>query len=364
MYSLFNRPSIVQRPVRQPPSWLITRRRLRVELSKVIQHCRRENYAVQSRHILVRLLTNLNVDVTLPIYDYYRHVKQRALGISRANGLVSASFRQTVHSDGEFYGKGSNEIYLYVEEDFDLLDIESQWKMLEPVRVLRSEKTSLTLDPLDGSSTREQGLAIFSIDIVKLAVQYHQYYHSNIEDIGENSQRRTVMQFVRKYPLANAIISHHEISLMNRMFRLWKGDPLGRRENPWPFYQGDFSNEVDRYLLDRIGIMESQSLKYEHILNQVTLIRSKSLQEIIKLPQTAVTRQNQWVFILMRLPIIRFIVQMDFNSGGARNRQESSIIRKSIRSILSDRALETGLNRGQANAALHVLEEEIYKYLT
>lgn len=364
MYSLFNRPSIVQRPVRQPPGWLMTRRRLRVELSKVIQHCRRENYAVQSRHILVRLLTNLNVDVTLPLYDYYRHVKQRALGISRANGLVSASFRQTIHNDGEFYGRGSNEVYIYVEEDFNILTVEDNWKMLEPVRVLRHEKTSLTFDPLDGSASKEQGLAIFSIDIVKLAVQFHQYYHSSIEDIQEDSQRRTVMQFVRKYPLANGIISHFEISIMNRLFRLWKGDILGRHENPWPFYQRDYSDEVDRYLLDRLAIMESQSLKYEHILNQVTLLRSKSLQELIKLPQTAITRQNQWAFVLMRLPIIRFLVQMDYNSGGAKNRQEAHIIRKSVREMRSDRTIEAGTNRGYANAAMHVIEEEIYRYLT
>lgn len=362
MYSLFNNKPTVSRGTRQPAFYRVCRKRLRSNLIKVIKHCRQSRYAVDSNHLLVKLLQGLRLDTTLSVFEYHRLVTNRAEAIGKANGLTSSLWSSPSRRDGVFYGKGNEEIHLYVEEDLDVLELESSWKSLEPIRILRHGKSSLSLNALDGREYKDnKDIAIVQIDIIKLAMQY--YYWSKEQELGGSDFKRTFMQFVFQYPLTNALISHQDVAVMNRLFNHFHGLPLGEFDNEWPVLIRDYSDDVDRYLLDRLDLFHNRQMTFDNMLEQVQVIRWDSLQPVVELPETPVTRQNTWVFAIMRIPLISFLVQLDFETGNARNTAFYSRIRREIREIKFDKGLQSRTQDKTGNRWISQIENDIEEYL-
>lgn len=362
MYSLFNKKPVASRGTRQPAYYRVVRKRLRSNLIKVIKHCRGSRYAVASDHLLVKLLQGLRLDTSLPLFEYHRLVTNRAEAIGKANGLTSSLWSSPSVKDGDFYGKGNEEIHLYVEEDIDLLQQERDWKSLEPVRILRHGKTSLSLTALDGRQhKKETDIAIIQIDIIKLAMQY--YYWAKEMEMGGEDFRRTYMQFVFQYPLTNALISHHDVAVMNRLFNHFHGLALAEFDNEWPILIRDYSSDVDRYLLDRLDLFHNRQMVFNNMLEQVQLIRHDTLQPVVELPETPITRQNTWVFVIMRIPLITFLVQLDFKTGNARNTAYYSKIRREIREVKFDKGLKSRTQDKSGNRWIGMIENDIENYL-
>lgn len=364
MHSLFNHKSSYVRGIRQPSSWSVAQKRIAGELINITRHVRGSNYAVSNNHVLVQILTGLHTDPELPVLDFYRRVKSKALSLSRAYGLVSAQHNNKVHTDGDFYGRGSDEIYVYMDEDVDLVNVDKDWAKLRPVRILKHSNNSLSLGPIDGNGGNE-GFAIIGIDIVKLALMYRGWYLDNLSKgnrmslIGSSTQ-----QFVYKYPLTSALASHVDVSLMNMFIALHRGIKLDRADSRWPIYIRDWTHNAERYLLERLSYLNSRELPLDQMLEQITLVDKDSLQKVIALPDTLVTRQNQWVFTLMRMDITSTLVQIDYSNGNAKNRKESFTIRRGIRELMNSRLLDVGLTGQEAGRTLQFILDEIYSYLS
>ena len=357
MYSILNTPMIT-RGIRQPTYYLYVKRALKGNVDKVISYCRTAANSVESSHLLVKILNDLNASPDLPLFEYYEKVSNRAMAVAKANKISSSLWKGNVLENGEFYGKGTSEIILAVNEGVDILNIENDWESIEAVRILRHGKTSLSLEPLIGhESLEEYGLSIIQIDVVKLAMQYRQWYKRQADEDVEFFQ--TPMQFVYQYPLANALGSHLDVAIVNRLQKLYKGASGSPMESTWPFYIKDVSPNVDKYLMNRIAMMARKSFTFENLLEQVELIFSKNIHGAIRLPQTAVTRQISWIFNLVRMPIISLVLQIDNDRGGEMNTKDRSILRKKVRVLEQDKSLTNGIPRASGKLFINELRREI-----
>lgn len=361
MYSLFNERSNLNRGTRQPPQWRTIRNRLRKNVIDVLRHIRNNRYSVGNDHLLVKILGTMRPNVDMDVFDYHRAISNRAEMAAKSNGLVSSLWRNPSNKNGVFYGRDSEEIYLHVNEDIDLLSLESDWRSLRPVRVLRHPRTDTSLSMLDGRRwSGENGLCVISIDPVALAMQY--YYFIQQEGLVEDTYL-TYGQFVYKYPLANMLISHHDIAFMNRLIALYDGSSVAQFENTWPMLIRDYTPQVDRYLMDRISTIGLVNLPHVDMMRQVQTPMANDLASLVKLPSTPITRQNLWVVVIARIPIISFLCKVDFDTGNMRNTQNHSTIRKEIREMLSDRSMFSRLSSGTGQRIFDVINNDIYDLL-
>lgn len=362
MHTLFNQLAGMNRGVSVPAKFTMTKRRLRKNLIEVIKHNRKNRYAVKSNHLLVKLLKSMNLDPELPLFEYYRLAQNRYERVSRSERLTSNLYRGDVRDDPTFYGDGTNEVLLSVSEDVDILTLDRKWSSLAPVRVLSHPYTDLSLTAMDG---RKKGIfdsiAVIQIDLVKLALQYRQWYHEQLD--SGSYVLRTPMQFMFEYPLTNALISHHDVAIQNRLVSHFKGEAVGDFENDWPMYLKDNSHEVDDYLLERIAHLHRRPMTYIDIMQQVPLVFYEDLLALAELPDSPATRQNSWALNLARVPIIRFLVQLDYEIGSQRNIQEMSTLRKTLIALERNRDMMVALPAGMTMGVMDYMKKEIGAYL-
>lgn len=362
MYTLFTNPSGVEARVSLPASYGYVKRGLRKNLATVLRECRGASYAVDSAHVLVKLLTGLNVDPNLPVFEYHRKVDARAERVARANGLTTAGMSGQIFKRDTFYGKNVREVLISASEDFDLLEVDEHWQQLLPVKVLRHPFSALAIEPLDGRLyTDAPSWAVIQIDLPKLALQYRQWYLAQ-KRAGE-AFMRSPMQFVFEFPMANALVSHLDVALFNRLAALSNGREVEAFFNSWPFHLTDFDKKVDDYLLDRIAHLNQRAMRFDELMQQVQLVALGTLLDLADIPAVAITRQNAWAMTLWTLPIIEFLVQTDFAAGSSRNTQEQSLLRKRYRELQRDRDFESALGASEAEEVLSHIDRAIMAYV-
>lgn len=362
MHTLFNTPPSSQRGVAMVASYANLQRRLRSNVYTVINHCRESFYAVRSNHLLVTLLQTLGVPPTLPVFEYHDRVVTRAPEAAKALGIGSALWRTDTVANGHFYGRGTEEVLIAVEERFSLFNVESTWRDLVPVKVLRHERTSLSINQLDGrESDAEYGLAVIQIDVVKLAHQYRCWYQEQLR--AEVDFLQTPMQFVSQYPLPAMLMSHLDLAMFNRCYALSQGRPTEGFSSSWPFYLNDYSNQVDAYLRERLDTLKRSALDYSTLMSQLELVFAPTLREMVVLPRVAQTRQITWALALARLPVIKLLVWLDHHGGGNRNRNDNSTIRKGVREMHNDGDLRAALSGKTFKRIRDEIEHDVMEYL-
>jgi hypothetical protein len=261
-----------------------------------------------------------------------------------------------------FYGDNVQEVLLSASEDVDLLTIDETWKQLLPIKVLRHPFNSTALEPLDGRlNTEYPSWAVIQIDLPKLALQYREWYlaqkRANVAFV------RSPMQFVFEFPLANALLSHLDVALLNRIMTLSSGHEAEAFYSSWPMYLTDYDRKVDNYLVDRIAHLTQRPMTYGTMMQQVKLVALENMQGLSEIPEVAITRQNAWAMTLWTLPIIEFIVQIDFEAGSSRNTQEASILRKRYRELKRDKEFESAVGSARAKEILDRIDRAVMAYL-
>lgn len=362
MHTLFNDTHLTAGTVTTPASFKMTRRRVRKNLIDIIKHNRKQSYAVRSNHLLVRLIHTMNLDVDLPLFEYHRMAENRADRVATAHRLTHTKHRGDVKTDDVFYGKGTDEVVIAVNENIDLLSIEHTWRSLQPVKILAHPYNDLSLIPLDGSREGKfNAFAVIQIDIVALVMQYRMWVMDQLN--RGKAIIRTPMQFVNQFPLTNALASHFDVAMQNRLMSLFLGEATEKFENPWPIYIRDLTQEVDDYLFDRIRYLKRRSMMYADILKAVPIAVKDDLWALNQLPKIPATRQITWALNMARAPILRFLTQLDYSVGGQRNFQDTNRIARSLRNMEYDREMMVALPPGQYDDVLDWFKREIGAYL-
>ena len=362
MHTLFTNDFEPVGTVSVPASFKMTKRRLRKNLIDVIKHNREQSYAVRSNHLLVRLLNAMNLDINLPLFEYRRLAEMRADRAAHSLRMTTAKHRGDVREEPTFYGKDTHEVVIAVSEDINVLDVEDTWRGLTPVRVLAHPHSDLELMMLDGRrSGKRDEFAVIQIDPVALAMQYRQWVHDQF-DRGY-AIIRTPMQFVYQYPLTNALASHYDLAIQNRLIAHFLGHEVDDEKASWPFYLRDMDKEVDEYLFDRLRYLNRRSATYTNILKSVPVAVADDLLQLTELPKVPATRQITWALTLARAPIVRFLVQLDYTVGGQRNQHLINRIERSLREMRYDREMMVALPPGTYEDVVDWFKREIGAYL-
>lgn len=314
------------------PDWPYIRAGINKELEKVITYLKGSSLATKSNHFLVRLLQNIAVPVGIDTERYYANVDAIALNLSMALGMTS-SINRGRFFENIFYGDKSREILIAVDTEFDFQKVHDDWENVSAVEVLRHDLSDMALNPPDGKNNwSKDGLAVISVNITMLAVQYRafllqeKYYY---DLTGESP--RSVTQFLARYVIPNMLYSHLDQVLVNRFSNLLNNKPMSFPLHKLPFYITPFEQRLDKaqktymqYLLDRNRDMTA-------MMQQLPLISKLSLKEFSLLPELAPTMQVNWALLVSRLPILDLLVDLGQKHMLRKSRSDLNEIKRTIR---------------------------------
>ena len=308
MYRLFNIDQVVNQAVHSPPNWNLISRGIKDNAIKAATYYNKTPIAVNSNHLLVRLITALGVPISQPIDRYYENVRDSCLSTCMLIGITSAIFKGHLMK-GVFYGPGCREVVIAHADDFDYEEAERNWETLEPIKVIRHPRTDLGYNVPNGQQTGiETGLCTILINVPMLAVQYRSF-RINEQRISEQTgmEQRSLQMFVHMYPLANMIYSQTDVVIFNRLRALSYGAPLGNTIKNNPFFVTDYNRLLNDYLKGLIAFMRRDNLNFIEVLRNIRLTSYRDLYEFFKLPDIAPTRQVVWALSLGCLDMIEYL---------------------------------------------------------
>jgi len=333
---------LAKRSIQQPSDYIKLKGRLRREFIRVYHHNRENDYAVESNHFLVRLLDILSVDTDLPIFEYDRKVRDRLDRLTRAFDISTPTRAGKVTDQRLIYPEDYEQIPVYFEQSIDLLEIEKYYHRLQPVYIFRHSRNDLSWVDLASDEDRVQsGICVIGIDPRALAIQYKLWLDEYKR--ADYTHLPTKRQFVHTLPLTNALISHFDKAMFNRMYALFQGTRVFESQNPWPTFVRDYTKRVDDYLFDRIRYILDRPMGFDRMLESIGFVFHDDLYKLSRISKIALTRQNRWCYLIGLLPTIRFLLHFEYESSGTRNHRLNNDIRRSLREIEQDGSLLTYL---------------------
>lgn len=304
-------------------------------------------YAVKTNHFLARLIDNINVSHTHELERFYSIVDSKSNAIASAMRM-STSYQKSGLFNGIFYGQGCPEIIVTDCGTFDPFDVYKDWKEVSAVRVIAHPVSDLNLMLPNGKDTNnEKGLAVISINIPMLAIQFKAFA---ADQMYMNEQNGTGLQstahFIHRFVLPNMLPSHLDYALFNRIMNLLNGAPLPSNNRKHPFALIDYSAMSDSVQQQILSDMKGKSLDYKAILKTIPAVSSLSMEEALTMADNPPTRQLVWADVLSRLDVLKTVIQLGDTQSVSRNMVTLNAFARDFVLYSQDKSLQNVLPRG------------------
>lgn len=304
MQTLFNSTTSSTKGVVLSPMWSQARGGLTRNLVQVVNYHQTRNFAVRSNHLLPRILNSFRVSLDSTVERYYEMIDAVAPYMSMTMKLSNSIYQGQLW-DGVFYGAGTHEIIVGHNEPFELYECVKDWKNAVPVKILDHCKTDLEMHIPNGVSySNETGYAVIAVNLTMLAVMWRCFLIEQRKQMDKGLSPLTTPQFVHTYVLPNALASHLDIALVNRMVALAAKTPLGKPVRKHPMALGDYTTPTDRVLKETALHLKQANLSLHDMLCNIPAVTSVNAAEALQLPGLAPTRQYAWVEVVARVKVI------------------------------------------------------------
>lgn len=327
------------------------------ELNKLVMYYRENVHAVHSNHFLTRIMNQLPISLQEDIDYYYLKTIDRGMDIAMSLKLTSPIYRGKVF-DGWIYGEGTKEIYIVVNEDLDNYRNVS-WKELKPIRVLSHPRTSILFNPIKNEAFESEiGVAVFTIDIPMLMIQYRKWI-SDPTSFNREISDRSMMQFIAMCVLPNILFSHLDIAIFNRL-KEWRYGVAPNEALPrFPIALINYSNQLDKVLIELNNKLSIHKKEFEGVLKNIPAVSNENYLTAIRIPPMAITRNNKWALTLSRLPTMQFLFKHSAELDIQRNLTERNEVLRQLREMKNDRTIEQMISKDFYDEVIEIIDNDI-----
>lgn len=306
------------------------------EMDKITYYYHNRMSKVNNNHLLVRLITTASPGYTLPFEDYVREIEANSKYYARNFGIVTDGNVGETKRDVMF-GSGSEEVFLFTTDAYNIFEIESTWKTVNAVRVIYHSLTDIDfLRPDETIDFYAPTVFIYGIDVKTLLLQYRYWA---LEQLSmENGTDPAV--FVYQYVMTNMMKDIMDISMYNRAIAILKGESLDTYiEKRHPFSIVNYISRIDDVIKKHVDYIAKSSRDFSTVLEMLPTLFSKNGQELIfNTNLNITTRQSRWAKLLTMLFFIRDILNISNGQTIRRNKNRITDLRMDLRLYERDRS--------------------------
>lgn len=327
------------------------RERIQSNCERLTDYYQNSGGWVNSRHILIRLLSNLTVPMHTPTELYYEYVLDNYDTAGRSLGVTTAINKGAVHLNGSFYGMGSNELYLGIESVLNPEQVHNNWRQYQPIRVLRHPYCDLDMPFPDGRGFTG-GVAVFTFDIPMMAVMYRAW---NLEEAQKPAgQRETPAQFIYQYILPGILPSSVDVALFNRVVAASdnvSGEFVKKRHAiALPTVETNVGHVLDQYLDWAVNSRRT----FQQLLDVFPQVFGETIVSTVTPRSLLRTRQNKWLTTVAEVPLVSWLLLIDSVTDSHANTEEKTELARDIRIMDNER-----LFQGTAGGVLADIRQDI-----
>ncbi|QXO10211.1 hypothetical protein pEaSNUABM37_00252 [Erwinia phage pEa_SNUABM_37] len=325
-----------------------------INLGKSQEYFRSRNLSAQNNNVIVRLLKQFKMpDLTqlsaTNVRKYFDDIRNKDYRIGNMVGMVSSTSYGTI-SKSNFYSDSVTEILITTSSTYE--DIKGiAWTDLEPIKAHRHPYDTTNYGILDKRQILGgEGIAVLSIDIPVLAVQFLQFQQwakaINLKPMP------TFQQYAIMYPIQNLIKSHNDIAAINRTIKAYRGIKGHDLQPRQAFWLMDDMPLMDQLIARMVPELKRTPRYWESVLMHMpTLYRSG--YDAIRLPVDIDVRQNRWAWIIARTWLIDFLLEVEYSfNRGQKEGEKINLILHNLGNIKSDNTFRIGGMPQQINKVI------------
>lgn len=345
MFDWFNSDSAQQNFV-QTPSFAYAKTQVIKDIDRFVEYYHSQPRYVNNSHILSRLLINLNVNLTRSNQEIVQRVSDIMIQSANPLGISTASNYGRVHSPGQFYNKGTEEIIFVHDTAFDIDLCYANWRHLQPVHVITHPFSDLSMQRLNGNyESDENGLVVIGINLPLLALQYKAWL---VENQGRKSRQR-VHHFIAMYVISNMIYTHMDLAYLNRLRKRYLREDVGLFIRKHPFFINNSSQLIDVCIGQVISSFGKRECTWEDIVWNIELFTESSMGSFLKPPDVIPTRQITWALTVGYMPHWELLCRLTLKNSRRINSFYTEQLKRYIRAMASDKLLERDLPKKTQN---------------
>lgn len=276
------------------------------------------SYRLPNDHLLVQIVKNLEYSLETPFEKVVETVYARAPYVANHFNLTS-SLQKGTPKKNVFYANRNNDMVDYVFSnsliDIDPFDEEKIWKDLSPLKVLHHTCTDFRLLPINGQNDIPwNGYSVVHIDIPLLALQYREWCLDKVMNF-DSEAIYNANKFIVTNVLPKLYKSHMDYVMINLM--AVKENTLSKVvHGRWlPIALPDIQKPAEAAINEIHKKLSMSRRQYMHTLESFPTIFSKNGLELLKMPFVVSTRQDNWLQMLTRLPVIETLIQLQSKPG-------------------------------------------------
>lgn len=278
---------------------------------------------IASDNLLALLIQQFVINYNLNDSDWLRQVEVFGKGISRNLGITSSINRGRIHSKGITLGPQCEEIIVEDISPFTIQDINKNWYKLVPVKYLYHTRTDVNL-PIMNNTTPGKGYGVISVNIPMLLLQYRYWLLWQLK--RGITQPENVYRFIGSIVLPNMVESYLDIAFFNRIDRQAQGIKNFTYPLSHPFYLTDMSARLDKLAVHINQESLLKGIEIEGLAWITPMIVKDNLFNLIKSPRTPISYQNEWAYVLAKLPYIKYLFGQLLKNPGFDRSQVNAVM--------------------------------------
>lgn len=321
-------------------------------IDRLVDYYQNSGGFADSRHILIRALSNLTGSYTVPPGYYADYVLDNYDNSCRAEGITTATSMGAIHRNGHFYGRGSDEIYIAIESYGNANVITRNWRTQEPVKVLRHPYMDMNLNLPDGKGFID-GVAVFTIDFVVLGLMYRAWRLE--EDRKPAGTGETLAQFIYQYVLPGMLRSQANVAMLNRVAAEVNGLDTGLVvKKKIPLSLPDNTSYVNTIATQYVQWALNSGRSFEQLIQSFPQPFSESVTDTVVASGIPRTRQSRWATTVAEVPLLAFLLDIDQETQSQANVGEKVDIKRDLRIMKTERTFQ-----GVRGGVLSELQDEL-----
>lgn len=320
---IFNREYINKTPVTGVtiPSDINYLRRLYIfNRDSIENYYQDRNFAVKNTHILSRILEHFPTYTGYDSYRYLDFANDKTKYLAKHFKFTSDIEKGIVHPS-YFFGNEGEEIIISSYENFNVQDVERNWKHAKTVSILRHNRndTKLLL-PMGNDDGSRSGLDVVLVNIPKLSIKYREFVkEQSINSGAGNGLVLNKNHFVMKYVLSTMMEDEIDHMFLNKIMDRFYGVEEVTPKFKHRFKIFEPTTQLDRYIDQTLNTITSKSLDFMNILHNIQLIFRMDASELLALEDLGYTRQVKWSILASRIDYMLFLFDVAKNKDSNRH---------------------------------------------
>lgn len=292
-----------------------------------------EKYGFRDNSPLYNLINSFNVDISLPLEEYYKKMKSISMFKCNAMGFGSEYSLGKIYPN-EFYLNSSDIFYtLYSEFDSRSLNIvSSNWREQVPFRPIYHTLTDLDYECRPKMKSNNDGLAIFEVDVNKLMIMFYMWAKER-----KSVQRSTDPSvFLSQFVYPNSLKESVNINIWNIIRRKILNPDLNLKtvtSKVYPVYTVDIGYRLDSVVDQYYNGYKNMGYSLGRVINSMPVFDfdSSYQDEMMYFLRTSINPNNRntvWLLWGSRIDFFRTICVLLGERGINYNRGELRSLQK------------------------------------